>query len=145
MKDKNIPHRVKITIYKTIVQPILSYGCEAWTLTNKTTSRVQGAEMRVLRMIRRVTRRDMLSNESFRSELGVESIITSVETDQLRWYGHMKRMEEYRTPRRWYDWVLDTKRPLGRPRKRWDQNVDEAPQKQGTSLNERRPCTGDVS
>ena len=138
LKDKNIPVKVKVTIYKTILRPILTYGCEAWTLTTKTTSRVQAAEMRVLRMIRGVTRRDRMRNANIRDELGVESIITFVEAAQLRWYGHMKRMEEYRTPNRWYHWVPNTKRPQGRPRKRWDQNLDEALKKRGTSLNDIR-------
>ena len=52
--------------------------------------------------------------------------------------GVVDRKEEYRTPKRWYEWVPDTKRSQGRPRKRWDQNVDEALKKQGTSLNDVR-------
>ena len=77
-----------------------------------------------------------MRNENIRRELGVENIITFVEAAQLRWYGHMKRMEEHRTPRRWYHWLPNTKRPQGRPRKRWDQNLDEALKKRGTSLND---------
>ncbi len=101
LRDKNILVEVKTTIYETILRPILTYGCEVWTMTTKVTSRVQAAEMRGLRMIREVTKRDRLGNENIRRELGVESIIRYVERDKLRWYGHMKRMEEHRTPR-WY-------------------------------------------
>ncbi|XP_076062376.1 uncharacterized protein LOC143037718 [Oratosquilla oratoria] len=102
------------------------------------TSRVQAAKMRVLRMIHGVTRRDRLRNENIKSQMDVERIISYVERTQLRWYGHMKRMEEHRTPRRWYRWVPNTGRPQGRPRKRWDQNVDETLRKWRTSLDDVR-------
>ncbi|XP_076030920.1 uncharacterized protein LOC143019109 [Oratosquilla oratoria] len=136
LKDKNIPVKVKTTIYKSILRPILTYGCEAWVLTTKTTLRVQAAEMRVLRMIHGVSKSNRLCNENIRRELGVESIISYIERAQLQWYGHMMRMEEHRTPRRWYHWVPNTRCPPGRPRMRWDETVDKALRKHGTSLND---------
>jgi len=50
-------------------------------------SKVQAAEMRVLRLIKDVTRRDRLQNEDVRKELGVYSILDYIEQPQLRWYG----------------------------------------------------------
>ncbi|XP_076039304.1 uncharacterized protein LOC143024391 [Oratosquilla oratoria] len=104
----------------------------------KTTSRVQVAEVRVLRMICGVARKDRLRNETIRRELDVESIFNYVARTQLRWYGHVGRMEEDRTPRRWYHWVPNSGRPQGRSRKRWGQNVDEALRERGTSLDDVR-------
>ena len=51
-KDKNIPQDCKVTIYLTILKPILLYGSEVWSLTAKIESNLQAAEMRVLRAIR---------------------------------------------------------------------------------------------
>ena len=62
-------------IYTTILKPILTYGCEAWTLTVAAKSKVQTAEMRVLRLIKGVTRRDRLPSEDIRAELQVKSIL----------------------------------------------------------------------
>ena len=33
LKDRHVPASAKMTIYKTILLPILTYGFEAWTLT----------------------------------------------------------------------------------------------------------------
>ncbi|XP_076069458.1 uncharacterized protein LOC143041451 [Oratosquilla oratoria] len=59
----------------TILRPILTYGAKTWKLTTKTESRIGAAEMRVLRIIYGVTRRDRMRNEVIRAELGVESVL----------------------------------------------------------------------
>ena len=69
LKDKNVPRKCKVIIYKTILKPILTYAAECWTLTTKTKSKVQGAEIIVLRIIRGVTRRDKMRNDRIRGEL----------------------------------------------------------------------------
>ena len=62
LKEKCIPKQVKTTIYTTILKPILTYGAECWSLTTMTSSRLQAAEMKVLRIIWGVTRLDRLRN-----------------------------------------------------------------------------------
>ena len=52
LRDINIPRKCKITIYHAILKPILLYGSEAWLLTTKTESKLQAAEMQVLRTIK---------------------------------------------------------------------------------------------
>ena len=136
MKDRNIPRKVKTIIYIFILRPILTYGHESWTLTTKTRSQIQAAEMRVLRLIKGVTRLDRLRNEDIRRELGVEDILKFVERGQLRWYGHVKRMDDNRYPKRYIDWIPEGRRPVGRPRKRWRENIDMSMRKRDSSLQE---------
>ena len=77
-----------MTIYNTILKPIIVYGCEAWSLTTKTESKLQAAEMRGLRL-KGVTRRDHIRNTTIRSEMKVESLLQIVERSRLRWHGHV--------------------------------------------------------
>jgi hypothetical protein len=42
---------VKIKIYKTIILPVVLYGCETWSLTLREEHRVRMCENRVLRRI----------------------------------------------------------------------------------------------
>ena len=62
-------------------------------MTTKVKNKVQAAEMQVLRLIKGVTRRDHLRNVDIQNELDVEPITTYIEQGQLRWYGHVMRME----------------------------------------------------
>jgi len=61
-------------------------------VTSAAKSMVQAAEMQVLRLIKGVTRKNILRNEDIRAELQVKSILEFIEDSQLRWYGHMRRM-----------------------------------------------------
>ena len=131
-----MPRAVKVQIYTTVLRPILTFGCEAWTLTSAAKSKVQAAEMRVLRLIKGVTRRERLQNEDIRAELQVKSILQFIEDSQLRWYGHMRRMAPSRTAQRWWKWKPHTTRPRGRPRKRWMENIKEAVKSRGSTLKE---------
>ncbi|XP_076029803.1 uncharacterized protein LOC143018329 [Oratosquilla oratoria] len=136
MKDRNVPTAVKIVIYKSILRLILTYGCEYLTLTTKTSSKVQAAEMREMRLIKGVTRFDHRRNDTIRQELAVESILEFVERAQLRWFGHVERMDQERTPKRWIYWTPTGKRPVGRPRKRWIMNIDDGLRRRGPTLEQ---------
>ena len=136
LKDRNIPAKVKTLIYTSILRRILIYGHEAWALTSKTRSQVQAAEMKSLRLIRGVTRLDRMRNDAIREDLGVESILKFIERGQLRWYGHLKRMNENNLPRVYYEWNPPGKRPVGRPRMRWRDNIGAGIGERGSSLEE---------
>ena len=104
LKDKNIPQGCKVTIYLTILKPILLYGSEVWSLKAKTESKLQAAEMRALRAIKGITRRDRVRNTTIRSELKVTSLLEEIERNKLRWYGHVMRMEMDRKPKKYLLW-----------------------------------------
>ena len=136
LKDRNIPRKVKLIIYTTILRPILTYGHESWTLTSRTRSKVQAAVVKVLRLIKGVTRMDTIRNVDIRNELEIEDILKFIERGQLRWFGHVKRMENDRYPRKFLEWQPEGTRPVGRPKKRWRENVDSAMHRRGYSLQQ---------
>src|SRR6201990_2655800 len=119
LKDRGIPTEVKVLIYKTILRPILLYGSECWAMNTVHNSRIESAEMRVLRVIRGISLRDRVRSERIRTDLGVEPILDCVERNQLRWFGHVRRMEGAERLRRILVWRPEGRRPAGRPRKRW--------------------------
>ena len=105
-------------------------------MTKPLKSRVQAAEMKVLRVIKGVTRLDRLRNTDIRRDVGVMSILDLNEESKMRWYGHVKRMEEARYPRKILEWTPDGRRPTGRPRLRWIKGIEEALERRSTSLRE---------
>ena len=62
LKYRNVPPKAKLPIHKTILRPILLYGHESWVTTQILDSLIQAADMKVLRLIKDVTRRDKIRN-----------------------------------------------------------------------------------
>jgi hypothetical protein len=59
--------------------------------------------MQFLRKIEGKTRRDRIRNKIIRETAGVQPIQEFVERSQLRWYGHVNRMEDKRIVKRVYE------------------------------------------
>ena len=49
--SRRLSENLKIKIYKTIILPVVLYGCEVWSLTLREESRLRVFENRILRRI----------------------------------------------------------------------------------------------
>ena len=74
ISDKNMPRKLKITLYMTVIRPVLLYGAECWTVRKKEEQILEKTEMRMLRRTKGVTLRDRVKSVDIRKELGVSSI-----------------------------------------------------------------------
>ena len=90
--ESNCKKKTKVNVYKSIFCSILTYSCENWMLTKDIKSRIQAAEMKYLRRIKGIARRDRVRNEVMRQELKVEPILKKIRKHQLKWLGHLMRM-----------------------------------------------------
>jgi hypothetical protein len=54
-----------------------------------------------------------------------ENIVKFIKSQRLRWAGHVMRMEKTRTTRKRTGWTPYKARPVGRPRLRWVDQVEE--------------------
>ena len=64
LKDMNVPKKPKQIIHQTVLRPILIFGSECWTLTNRLEQQITTLYMKVIRMIQGVTRWDRKRNEA---------------------------------------------------------------------------------
>ena len=46
-----LPQNIKIRIYRTVILPVVLYGCETWSLTLREERRLRAFENRVLRRV----------------------------------------------------------------------------------------------
>ena len=53
------------------------------------------------------------------------NIVRVIKSRRLRWAGHVVRMEESRSTYKMLTGKPTGKRPLGRPRRRWEDNLEE--------------------
>ncbi|KAJ4438518.1 hypothetical protein ANN_14463 [Periplaneta americana] len=120
---------LKVRIYKTVILPVLLYGCETWTLTLREEHRFRVFENKVLRKIFGAKRDEVtgewrkLHNTELHALYSSPDIIRNIKSRRLRWAGHVARMGESRNAYRVLVWRPEGKRPLGRPRRRWEDNI----------------------
>ncbi len=96
LKEREIPLEPKKIIFETVFTLILTYGAESLTIGGKDRSRIQAAEMRPLRTMVGKTKRDILGMKISEREIGVCPVLNKVDSSQLRWLGHLERMEDGR-------------------------------------------------
>lgn len=125
IRRREISTGTKLTVYNTIFRPILTYGSESWILTRQQKSKLQAVEMKYLRAVKGVTRRDRIRNASIREQLKVESTLEFIDRQHLKWFGHMVRMDKDRQVKRVWQARTARKRSRGRPRRKWDDMIAE--------------------
>ncbi|KAJ4438640.1 hypothetical protein ANN_14587 [Periplaneta americana] len=120
---------LKVRIYKTAILPVVLYGCEAWTLTLREEHRLRVFENKVLRKVFGAKRDEVtgewrkLHNAELHALYTSPDIIRNIKSRRLRWAGHVARMGESRNAYRVLVGRPAGKRPLGRPRCRWEDNI----------------------
>jgi hypothetical protein len=99
LSSRLLSKNVKIRIWKTIILPVLLYGCETWSLTLREEHTLRVFENRVPRRIFRPKRDELTgewSNCIVWSLYDLPSIIRITKSRWMRWVGHVaqKGVEE---------------------------------------------------
>jgi hypothetical protein len=127
LSSRLISKNLKIKIYKTVILPVVLYGCETWSLTLREEHRLRVFENRVLRRIFGPKSEEdgswiKLHNDELHSLYSSPNIVRVIKSRRLRWAEHVARIWEGRGVYRVLVGRPEGKRPLGRPRRRWEDN-----------------------
>jgi len=120
---------LKIKRYKTIILPVVLCGCETWSLTLTEERKLRVFENMVLRRIFGPRRDEVTGewrrfhNEELNDLYSSPNIVRLIKLRRMRWAGHVAHMGEERGLYRVLVGKLEGKRPLGRPRRRWVDNI----------------------
>jgi hypothetical protein len=102
MSSRLLSRNVKVKTYKTIILPVVLYGCETLSLTLKEEHRLRVFENRVLRRIFGPKRDEVtgewrkLHSEKLHNLYSSPDIIRQVKSRRMRWVGHVARVGEER-------------------------------------------------
>jgi hypothetical protein len=120
---------LKINIYRNIILPVVLYGCETRSLKLREDRRLRVVENRMFRRIF-VPKRDevprkwrKLYNEELNDLYSSPDVVRVIKSRRMRWAVLVARLGESRGVYRALAGKPEGKRPLGKPRRRWEDNI----------------------
>ena len=114
-------------LYKTLIRPVLSYGAEAWTLTEKEEKALLIFERKIFIRIYGPKYEngewESRTNRELEEMRKGENIVKWIKGQRMSWLGHLERTED-RMPKKIFTQELEGTRRWGRPRKRWKEEAE---------------------
>lgn len=123
-RNKHIGVETKTRIYKATIRPIMTYAGETRPETSKTRRLMETAEMKVLRRILGKTLLDQERSETIRRNCQTENVADWVSNRKKEWNNHINRMDNNRIVRIARDNSPIGRRSVGRPKRRWKDNLN---------------------
>ena len=99
----------KVRVFRSLVLPVLLYGCEAWTLKDRLASRLDSFATTSLRRIFGYRWVDRVTNQSVLKRAKMGMVTCWIRERQLRFFGHVARFPDYEPAYR----ILTAKDPVG--------------------------------
>ncbi|KAI8515959.1 hypothetical protein Bbelb_067720 [Branchiostoma belcheri] len=120
LQQRGVKLSTKLKIYNAVVISTLLYGCETWTLYRRHIKQLEKFHMRSLRTIMNIRWQDKITNQEVLDRAQSSSIEALLLKAQLRWSGHVSRMDDSRIPRQLlYGELKLGSRRRGRPKLRY--------------------------
>ncbi|KAA3670741.1 uncharacterized protein DEA37_0008739 [Paragonimus westermani] len=119
-KNHSLMIATELCVYCTMVLYILLYGGETWTLYQRNVSYLIHFHVQCLRHILGIRWSDTIPNTEVLRRADMDGMEAKLVLNQLRWLGHVRRMDDDRIPRQLpYGQVKSGKRNPGGQRRRY--------------------------
>jgi hypothetical protein len=133
----SLSKNIKIKIYRIIIFPVVLYGCETWTLKIKEEHRLRVFGNKVVVRIFGSMRDEVAGewikfhNKELHDLYSSPNIVRVIKSRRMRGAKHVARMRQDRGVYSVLVGKPEGKRPLGRPRRRREDNIRMALQEVG--------------
>ena len=122
--NHNLSLSTKVKVYEAICLFVLLYGSEAWTLYARHVKVFEMWHIRCLRSILGITWRDRIIHSEILRRTDSVSLESNISKRQLRWLGHVIRMEDNRLPKQLqYGEIREGRRAAGGQKKRHKDHI----------------------
>ena len=92
-RAKNIGRNTKIKLFKTLVCPVLLYGCEAWEVPKAEENKMDSFQFTCLKRILGIRWSQKICNEEIEKITRVNKISNELRRRRWNWIGHVLRKE----------------------------------------------------
>jgi len=129
LSSRLLTKNLKIKIYRTLILPVVLYGCENLALTLQEERKLRMFENMVLRTIFGPRKDEVtgdwrrLYNEELNDLYSSPNFVRVIKSRRMRWAGYVARMGEERVVYRVLVGKPEGRRQLGIPRRRWADNI----------------------
>ena len=118
--DRGITIKTKISVYSTCILTALLYSSECWTTHQRHLKQLERFHQKCLRRILNIKWQSLTPYTAVLQIAECPSIESLIMKNQLRWAGHVVRMEDERIPKQlFYGELMTGKRPQHKPKKRF--------------------------
>jgi len=107
------------------------HGSEAWPVRKENEVAPQWAGMRMVRWMSGMKLQDRIPSKGLRERLRLDGIISVLQWNRLRWYGHVLRKEDNDWVKKCIEYEVEGARPRSRPKKTWTEIVKKDCQTHG--------------
>ena len=128
---REIGRRTKIRLFKTLVRPVLLYGCETWKITKADERRLNSFQCQCLRRILRIRWQQRISNNRVVEMADINNISCEIWRRRWYWLGHILRKEDENDCLTALGWTPEGRRARGRPKTTWRRTVEKEREKAG--------------
>ena len=128
--SKLISRNVKLQLCNTLIRPRVTYASETWVHKENMINTLMIFEGNIMRKILGTARSDggywrIKTNQEINDILRGQNIIGFIKKQRLNWLGNVERMAEDEDVKNIKRWKPMSKRPAGRPKKLWEDDVLE--------------------
>jgi hypothetical protein len=104
MKSQEMSKSSKLKTYRTIIRPIVMYGCEGWTMSEPKEEALKVWERKILRKVyypkMDTNGRRIHTNKELKDQYKSADIVASIKVRRLEWAGHVVRTDDERMVKR---------------------------------------------
>jgi hypothetical protein len=124
----------KLKTHNITAKAALKFGSEAGVMKKRDGQRLDAAQMKFLRSLLGITKLDKEKNQCIIAKTGAQNIVQEIKQYHKKWLQHVQWMDTKRIPKQALQYKPKGRRKIGRPRKRWrdqllleDQGTGNAP------------------
>ncbi|CAH2245012.1 jg6952 [Pararge aegeria aegeria] len=94
MKDNELHINLKSKLFNTCILPVLTYGCQSWSLNQETSNKLATSQYAMERSMLNIRKYDRVKKALIRNKTKTTDVINKIKRLKWRLAGHMERGHE---------------------------------------------------